>query len=338
MNSRDRVFAAVKGASFDRRPFSLMLSLYGARLTECPLDRYYTDPAAYACGQKAIAEIFRPDILFSPFALVAEGEAFGSRAKYFDRQAPNLCEPAVEKPGELTKQHVPDIDAHPRLLYIREALRKIVSENGGSIPVAGTLLNPVDLPILIMGINSWLEAVIYDIDGAKRVLEITVPYFISWANALLEDGADFLVIPASFLNPAIVTRDIAEHFAVPVLREAFAEVRGPIILHHAGAPFLAFLELFSSLPNVAGFVVDHQDCFLTARRKSGPDRVLLGGLDVLMIEKESPEKIEEHCRAILRDRQSDRCYILTNSGPDITFATPAENIHAVRKALESIDV
>lgn len=88
MNSRERVFATFQGKPVDRRPFTAMLSLYGARLTGCPLRDYYTDASAYARGQTAVREIFRPDILFSPFSLVGLAEAFGGEAKYFDNAPP----------------------------------------------------------------------------------------------------------------------------------------------------------------------------------------------------------------------------------------------------------
>ncbi|MCP4414546.1 MAG: uroporphyrinogen decarboxylase, partial [Gammaproteobacteria bacterium] len=37
MNSRERVLAAFHGKPMDRRAVSLVLSLYGARLTQCEL-------------------------------------------------------------------------------------------------------------------------------------------------------------------------------------------------------------------------------------------------------------------------------------------------------------
>ena len=63
MNSLERVTAALSGKSFDRRPVSITLSLYGARLTNCPLTTYYTDADEYFRGQEAVYKTFQPDIL-----------------------------------------------------------------------------------------------------------------------------------------------------------------------------------------------------------------------------------------------------------------------------------
>ncbi|MEQ8224253.1 MAG: uroporphyrinogen decarboxylase family protein, partial [Candidatus Eremiobacterota bacterium] len=107
MNSLERVTCAIRGEVSDRPPVSVTLSMYGARLTGCPLEKYYTDAAAYAEGQSAVKEIFQPDIIFTPFVLTAEGEAFGSRVKFFQNQPPNMSEPSVKSAEEFLKLPVP---------------------------------------------------------------------------------------------------------------------------------------------------------------------------------------------------------------------------------------
>lgn len=335
MNGRERIFAALAGAPVDRPAFTALLSLYGARLTECPLTHYYTDSAAYAHGQAAVAETFQPDILFPPFLATAEGEAFGSTVKYFDNQPPNLSHPAIASTEEIPLCSPPDVDGHPRLLFIREALRHLVSAHGSETAIPGSLLSPVDVPLMIMGIGGWLQTVLFDPDDAKRMLDITIPYFIKFANALLDDGADFLVIPAAFLNPSVVTRSIAEEFTLPILREVFKEVHGPIVLHHAGGPFLSFLDLYTGLPNVVGFVLDYTDSFVEAREKLGPEILFLGGLDGPNLCKHRAEEIEDQCSALLENRRDDARFVLATSGADVALETPPENIHALRRAVES---
>ena len=78
MNSIERISATLQGKPTDRRAVSLLLPLYGARLTDCKPSKYYTDAAAYARGQSAVRETFQPDVLFGPFAVALEGAAFVS--------------------------------------------------------------------------------------------------------------------------------------------------------------------------------------------------------------------------------------------------------------------
>ena len=69
MKSLDRYRATLAGKPLEHCIVAPVLSLYGARLTGCPLERYYTEADAYARGQAAIYATLQPDILFAPFAL-----------------------------------------------------------------------------------------------------------------------------------------------------------------------------------------------------------------------------------------------------------------------------
>jgi len=66
MNSMERIGALFTGTPMDRPPFTLTLSLYGARLIGRSCASYYSDPDTYAEGQRAVVELCSPDIIFSP--------------------------------------------------------------------------------------------------------------------------------------------------------------------------------------------------------------------------------------------------------------------------------
>ncbi len=333
MNSKERVFAAIQGQPMDRRPFTAVLSLYGAHLTGCPLRQYYSDPSSYARGQTAVHEAFQPDLLLSSFSLVALAEAFGGEAKYFGRQPPNLLWPAIASADDVRRLRVPDVDSHPRLLFVRESLRRLAEAHGAEVALAAILLSPAELPIMILGIDKWLEAVLFNQDAVNRVLDITKPFFVDYANALLADGADALVLPAAFLTPAVATRQIVTDFALPIFRETFSLVQGPIIIHHAGGPFLKFLDLFAGLPNVIGFALDHRDDPAAGREKIGTDACLFTGPDGPSLASRPAEEIEAQCTSLLEDRRDDPRFMLFTSGPDVPFDTPPENISALRRAV-----
>ena len=64
MNSIDRVMATIQGTDKDCIPLSLTLSLYGAALTNCPLDEYYTDSKKYVSGQLKVLMKLNPILFF----------------------------------------------------------------------------------------------------------------------------------------------------------------------------------------------------------------------------------------------------------------------------------
>lgn len=335
MTSAERVLATLAGRPVDRRPVAPVLSLYGARLTGCPLERYYNDAAAYADGQAAVGEAFRPDVLFAPFDFAALGAAFGSELQHFEHQAPVVRRPALASAAEWGHVAVPDVETHPRLRYLRGAVRRLAAAHGGTVPVVAVLPPPTDLPLLVLGMEGWLEAVLFDPPAAARILDDIVPFFVRLANALFAEGASLLALTCALAAPAILPRKTVQAFVLPVFREALSRLRGPVLLHHGGNPLVAHLDLLAGLPGVVGFALDHRDDLGRGRAVLGSEPVLLGGPSAPDLPSSTPEETLASCRAVLEDRRGDPRFVLCSTGPDIPWDALPETIHALRRAAEA---
>ena len=106
MNNRERFFNFVQGKPVDYRPWSAILSLYGSKLTNCPVERFYNDVEAFVLGQEAIRETFDPDVILgSPFFFAGFAEAFGAELNYSDNYVPNVKRPPISSaaPGAWAK-------------------------------------------------------------------------------------------------------------------------------------------------------------------------------------------------------------------------------------------
>ena len=329
MTALERVLAALQGKQQTRPPFTLTLSLYGARLTGCPLTEYYTRSQRYVEGQEAVIDLCCPEILFSPFALTLEAQAFGSELKFLPNNPPNVCKPAVRSADEFINLPLPDVDSHPSLLYIRESVRKLSEKYHGTIPICSIITASVDLPAIIMGIDMWIETLLFSPEKALDILEKMQIHFISMANALLADGASFIGLPIMFSNPRILFPKLIETMIIPALARCFQEVKGPIVFHHGGNPILPYLEGYKSLPNVVAFAVDHRDALGKARSFLGPTRLLLGNLNGLTLSKISEAKVLEKVDQILDDRKDDPCFIFSTSAADIPYDTHPELLQAI---------
>lgn len=335
MNSLQRFENLLAGNPVDRRPFTLVLSLYGARLTGCSTEQHYIDPAAYARGQTAVRECFQPDVLFAPVCVALIGAAFGGRLRYLASNAPTVASPAIGSVQEWESLRIPDPDQQPHLLFVREALRRMVAEHRSEVPVAALFLAPFDIPTMVMGLDAWMETVLFDRPAAERIARSLIPFFVKMANRCFEDGAAYLILPCAFASPGIVPRNIVERFSRPILREALSQLRGPVALHHLDHPLLPHLDLLADLPAVGAFSLAQTDNLSQARTLIGPKPVLLSGPETQWLRRCTAAEVAAVCRAILADRRGDPRFILCNAGADVLFDTPPENIHAVRHAVES---
>lgn len=329
MNSLERVMKTVIGEETDRPAFTLLLSLYGAKLTSCPTDIYFSRPESYAEGQFAVREKFLPDLLFSPFALTSVGEAFGSEVKYFSNYAPNIKKPAIKNAPEFLSMDMPDVDSNPKLAFIRNSVRIMAAKYINEVPVVGAIPCPADIPPLVMGIDQWMECLVFDESTAGHIMEKCCDFFIRFGNALLEDGAKIIAFPGMFVNPEIIPSKKIADFILPFLKSAFSQIKGPIVFHHGGNRLEPYIGMFTELPNIVGFAMDSRDSLKEARKKTGDSYVLLGNIDGPTLSEQTPEQTQKLCMDILNSRENDKKFILASSAADIPWNTPEENIMAI---------
>ncbi|BDU68309.1 uroporphyrinogen decarboxylase [Geothrix oryzae] len=333
MNSLERVLAALQGQPSDRPPFLLNLSLYGSRLTGAPVKAHFADPAVFAEGQMAVRETFGPDLLLSPFLVSALGEAFGSRAGGPLEQAPNIRAFAADSASAALRLPLPDVDGHPRLLYLRETIRILARKYEGEVPVIGLLVSPPDLPPLIIGLEAWLDALLFRPEEARALLDRCTDFFVQLGTAMLQDGATALALTANLANRFMVPAEVVTGLSRPALERAFSQIPGPIIVHHGGCPLVPHLADFRGLPQVVGFLVDAGEDLAAARAILGPGPLLLGNLDGPGLADLSPEQVRGLCERALDAGSPDPQFILATSGADVPLETPPDCLQAITEAI-----
>ena len=338
MNCFERIEGTLQGKPLDRRAFVPVLSLYGARLTRCPLEQYFSDPLAYTAGQIAVNNEFKPDILFSPFAFALIGASFGSRIKKARFNPPNISKPAVCSLEEWDQLVLPDPDTNPHLLYLRQSVRLMAAEFKDSTPIAACLPAPIDIPALIFGMEGWMELLLFNSKGAERVLTRVNQFFVQLTNIIFAEGAMIAFLPCGYASPAVLMRETVEILFRPALQQALSQLRGPAVLHHCGAPFLGHLDILSGLPSTVGFALSYKEGMAKARKVLGTGPVLLSGPHGPSLEVEEAEHVYSVCTSILQER-NDACdphFMLATLGADVPYNTPVANLHAMQKALAKV--
>jgi uroporphyrinogen decarboxylase len=333
MTGMERVLAALRGEPSDRRAFTLALSLYGSRLSGCPTREYYSSPVRYLEGQREVVHLLDPDIVFSPFALPFEALAYGGEGIWLENFPPNIRKPPFRERDEI-RPLGDDLLLDPGVAYLVEATRLLAAEFGPSKPVCAVVTAPVDLPAMLLGIETWLEVLLFDQERAAGLMDIAVDHFLRLTGAFFEAGAAFVAIPVMFANLRIVTAALLENTILPELTHAFAKAQGPLVYHHGGNRILDHLKLCSDLPNVAGFLLDPRDSMSEARKIVGPQRLLLGSVSGPGLARMQPDKAYAAVSAQLADRALDRNFVLASSHADVPYDTNPDTLLAVRRAID----
>lgn len=338
MSGKERILATVSGALTGRRAFLPTLSLYGAGLTGCPLDRYFCDPEAYFEGQRAVLECFTPDALLTPFVFAYEARAFGCRLKFYDDQPPVVVGPAFESAAELTRRGLPRIEDSRDLCFIREATALLSSSFGEATAIAAPRISAADLPALLLGAETWIGTLLTDPVAAGEVLEVTAGACARWGNALFEAGAMILVEPMGYITPRMVPQSLARSILLPAIESCCSRLAGPVIAHHCGHPLLGILTAVAGLSKVAGVVIDPTDDFAEARRLVGENLVLIAGPVGPALGDVSPEQVFFAAAAMLTEQRRDRRLAIGTAGADVPLRARKENILALRRAVWECEV
>jgi uroporphyrinogen decarboxylase len=334
MNAFERVMNTLKGLPVDRVPVFAVLGAYGGKLIEADLRTLYRDADAYVAGQRAARETFGFDMMVTAFDYGAIAEAFGGEVAWFTDQAPNMSQPGVRNAAAALALPIPDPQHTARLPVILLAVRQLAATYREEVPIFSTVPGPAVLPTMVLGLEGWMETLLFDEASARQILEWSGRFFASWANALLAAGATAIVVTESFASKEMFGRDqFAERF-LPHVRAMFAEVRGPIVFHHGGGRIGHMLDLLPGLPNLVGVVVGSKDDLGAARYSLGKELALIGNVDNLSLPTSGKEDIRAQCLACLQTAAPAGKYILSHSAADVPLATPPENLRAMIQASE----
>ncbi|MBN2874305.1 MAG: uroporphyrinogen decarboxylase family protein, partial [Spirochaetales bacterium] len=328
----ERVGLSLAGQFADRRAVGPVLSLYGCRLIGASTEAYYREPDLFLAGQKAVVDRFDPDILFGPFSLALEAEAFGATLAWIPEGPPNVKKPLVPPAGAI--QNLPRIDpeTNPSLAYLVESVRLLAREYEGTRPVAAVITAPSDLPAILLGIDAWLDLLLFDQKTALEYLKVAEDHFVALGSALFKAGMSFAAVPAEFANPAILTGKLIRELTLPSLERAFKRLPGPIVFHHGANPLADRLGLFMDLPNVIGFALDERDKPALARETLGPERLILAGPAGPRLNRRSAPIIRSAVERLLANRVDDPRMVVVTSAADVPWDTPEENIDAFMSA------
>jgi uroporphyrinogen decarboxylase len=338
MNAYERVMNTLQGKPVDRVPVFAVLGAYGGKLTGVDLRTLYNNVEAYVAAQHTVQEALGFDLVLAPFDYSAIAEAFGGEVVWFADQAPNLKRPSVSTAAAVLALPQPDPQRTGRLPFIVESTKQLSAIYREHVPVFAAIPGPVALPALILGLETWLEILLFDEAAAQRLLAFTGEFFVTWANTLLEAGVTALIVTEGMAAAEISQRSLFAEQMLPHIRAVFSQVHGPMVFHHTGGRINPLLDLLQGLPGLAGVVVSSKDDLAEARQCLGPELLLLGNLDNLLFPTTSADEIRERSLACLRTAAPAGPFILANSGADIPLNTPPDNLRAMIAASEAYAV
>lgn len=334
MTSLERVMNTIQGKPVDRPPVFAVLGIYGAKLLGKDIRKVYNDVDLYVDAQTAVYEKFGFDDVLAPFDLSMIGEAWGGEIEYYFDQPPNLKRAAFSSAPELLTHPLPDPSRDGRLPFFIESMRRLHLRFGADLPVFAVIPGPCILPSLALGLEKWVETLLFEHSCAQDILEYTSGLFLSLVRYLQEAGVTAVIITEGMLAAEVMNREFFARFCVEHVRNVLARSECPLVLHHTGGSVNHVLDLLQGIPSVIGFAVSSHDDLAEARRMVG-DALLIGNIDVLQFPLVTSDAVYDRCVATLREAVPQGPFILSTAGPDVPIYTHESSLYAMIDAARS---
>lgn len=331
----ERVMAAMSSKEPDMNPVFAVLGVYGGKLLDIPLATLYQDSEAWVAGQKAVVDTFGIDIVLGFFDHSRVAEAFGGTVVFFENQAPNMKKPGFEDVEHFLDTPLPDSRASGRLGLSLECLKKCREHFGDTVPVAAVVPGLTAIPVLIFGMELWMETILFESEKAAQVLEKLKPFWKDWLAAIFENGAHFTITTEGMAEKSITTRDLYLNELHPFTEFAYECSPGPLIFHHTGGCINHIMDLIARLPNLGAVAIGSKDSIEEARQLLGPGTTLIGNMDNLAFPNSQIGLMKERTNKLCATAHANKPFILCTSGADLHVESSVDVIQCYIKTGKS---
>lgn len=199
----DRLTAAVRGERADRIPVFCNLLDQGAKELGVSLQDYYAKGEYVAEAQLRMLRKYGHDNVWSLFYVGKEAELLGCRKiSYAVDGPPNVEDYVIQSLNDIDTLTVPeDVLAHPAFLEGRKCLEILRREVGGRNPICAYITATMTLPALLMGMEKWLELLLFGpVEWREKLLVKCHEFFVKEVEAYRQAGADVLVYSNPFAS------------------------------------------------------------------------------------------------------------------------------------------
>ncbi|MDZ7698838.1 MAG: uroporphyrinogen decarboxylase family protein [Deltaproteobacteria bacterium] len=315
---------ALTGTPRDRVPIVPLIGGWAAaHFSRHPIPETASDADLMVRAQIEAREAMGYDALFSYVHPLYIPEAFECRIRFLESGP--LVDPLPVKMSDLmdgSHLPIPDATRAGNLPVILKATRGLSDYGNGEVPVVGLFEGPFTTACRIVEAE-WIMRLVYkDPSCLEQVLDRITNFLIAFAQALIDHGADALVMPEPTASASMVSPKMVDRFILPRLRSIVDALDVPLMLHICGdtTPLLKTMCLSGAA------VLSLDQCMdLSASRSAVPHVTLGGNVDpVNALLMGTPDKVEADTRRALSQGGKNRFILMSGCG--IPAGCPPENI------------
>ncbi len=335
MNATERLMATLQACETDRVP--VIPELFGVTATLAgfsPAD-YARSGETIAKSQLAARELIGHDALFAMADLCVEAEALGCGVTFPEDNYPHVTRPIVQTKADIDRLVMPDIGSAGRIPELLIAT-EILKNKGGDAPVIACVTGPMTVAARVMDIEKMLYMIVDEPDNFKTLISFCESMAEKIISALLDAGADAIMIFDPAASPSVLPEKIFTQFELDPVRSLFAKARKKkpdCITWYSVAGPVHTSESIMTATGADVITVDYVTPIEQAMEKSWPT-VVNGNIKPQLFSEGSAEDIQHEADHLLRLARPTERFIL-GAGCEIPLNARAENIRALVTAAQN---
>jgi MtaA/CmuA family methyltransferase len=340
MNGYQRIRAALEGRWTDRRPVMLHNFMMAAREAGLRFQEFRSSPEKAAAAFIDAAERYDADGVLIDFDTATLAAACGAKTDQPVDGPARVVGPAFTDLAEAAGAEVPKLEEDPGVRAWLETCRIVKRHFGDEKYVRGNCDQaPFSLAALLRGAESWFTDLL---TGRDAECDVLLGYCTrvchKFMGLMAASGVDMLSNGDSLAGPELIGEDMYRRFALPYEQQVAQQAHRlgvPWVLHICGdtAPILAAM----TESGADGLELDYKTSIREVHARLGCRMLFIGNIDPSgVLALGTPEHVmDETGRLLTIYRDSPR--LVVNAGCALPPMTPAENIHALIRAVHRFD-
>ena len=325
MTPKERIYAIIKGASYDRPAVTPIFMAWSVNFIGHTYRDYYLDGDVLVQAQLAVTKAFNLDQISAISDPWREASAYGMEFEYPPDGVGKPKDLLIKTQDDISKVKPFDIENAERTKQRIESVRKMAAEVGQTHSVLGWVEGPLAEYSDLRGVENAMLDLIDKPELFIKAGEVIVQNAIAFAVAQIKAGADMIGIGDAAAS--LIAPNMYKEFVLPLEQKLIA------VVHEAGAAVK--LHICGNIKNHISYMaqsgadiidVDWMVPLAKAREFVGPEVTLCGNFNPAGVLFEgSPQDVADAARQCLK---AGGYKFILMPGCEVPPATPEQNIRA----------
>lgn len=269
MTPLEILVAALTGQAAPRIPVFCNFLDYGPRELNMSPKEYFSRGEYMAQGQLKLLQRYGHDNAWCMSYVGIEAEILGCQEILFPKKgAPNVKDFVIKSWDDIEKLTIPeDISVHPHWQTTADCLSLLSQEIGSTNPICAYVSSSNTLPILLMGMEKWMELVLMGPkDLREELMRKCSDFCQQQVKAFRQAGAHVILYATSFGSPYFIPKKMIVDWAMPWMQQDLQGDASGIVYYCGGAPMNAVVDTVMREVGIGAYYISPLDDLTEAKK------------------------------------------------------------------------